>query len=545
MVLPERTFMTRAADLALSSGGAAREVDHVAAADIMTPADRYQELFVAVQSSGIFSDSKTFVDSVPRRSPEEIVRDYRAQSKVEGFELKEFVHNNFEHEAVPDDHYVSLPDQPLAAHISDLWSILKRRPIAHPGLSSLLPLPHDYIVPGGRFSELYYWDSYFTMLGLAAGGHSRLLHSMADNFAFIIDTYGHVPNGNRTYYLSRSQPPVFALMVQLIEREGIHQGIRYLPQLIREYNYWMDGADIIPPGHGAKHLVRLPDGALLNRYWDARDTPREEAYLEDVTTAKLTNRSSGEIYRELRAGAASGWDFSSRWLDTPDDLSTIKTTDILPIDLNSFLYVLERQIERLSRASADHTVAAEFHQKAAKRRQAIDLYFWSESRGAFFDYDWRLMRQRRHINAATVVPLYVGLASRRQAHRIEEAISQKLLLPGGVAATERVSAQQWDRNNGWAPLQWMAIHGLRRYGLYKLAKEISHRWLATVAELYQQEAKLVEKYAIANDPKAAIGGGGGEYPLQDGFGWTNGVTSKLLVDDPSHHAHASRARRKR
>jgi alpha,alpha-trehalase len=537
--------LARAAEIALSKGGAAPAVGHVASADVMTPADRYQELFIAVQSTGIFSDSKDFVDCIPSRHPEEIMREYRSFSEEEGFDLSRFVRKNFVHESIQAHHYVSDPNQPLSGHINDLWNILTRRPDTHRELSSLLPLPHDYVVPGGRFSELYYWDSYFTMLGLAAGGQKRLLHAMADNFSFIIEMYGHIPNGNRTYYLSRSQPPVFALMVQLIEREGIRQGIPYLPQLRREYDYWMEGQDTVSRGHAHRHLVRLPDGSLLNRYWDDRDSPREEAYIEDVTTASRGERPAPEVYRDLRAGAASGWDFSSRWLSRADDLSSIRTTSILPVDLNCFLYVLERQIERLSRACHDDVCAARFHERAASRRRAIDIYFWNERHGAFVDYDWQLAQQREQVSAATTVPLYVGLASRQQAHRVAHTISDRLLLPGGLATTEQRSQQQWDRDNGWAPLQWMAIHGLRHYGLYPLAREISHRWLATVATLYELESKLVEKYAITDDPAAALGGGGGEYPLQDGFGWTNGITCKLLVDHPEHHAHGARAATRR
>ncbi|NVN12393.1 alpha,alpha-trehalase TreF [Nguyenibacter vanlangensis] len=532
------------AETILASGGHAPGVEHVAPADIMTPADRYQELFVAVQSGRIFPDSKSFVDCVPRRAPEAILRAYRAGNAAAGFDLSRFVAENFTPEPVVASRYVSDPGQSLAAHIDGLWGVLSRHPDDHAAHGSLLPLPHPYVVPGGRFSELYYWDSYFTMLGLAAGGKHRLLHAMADNFSFIIQAYGHIPNGNRSYYLSRSQPPVFALMVGLLERHGLRQAVRYLPDLLREYAYWMDGADGLCPGEARRHVVCLPDNMLLNRYWDDRDTPREEAYCEDVATAAAGTRPAADIYRDLRAGAASGWDFSSRWLGSPDDLSSIRTTAILPVDLNSFLHLLERQIERLSRLAGDEARAVLFHRRAAIRRRAIDRYFWQPEQGAFVDYDWALMRHRPQVTAASAVPLYVGLASHHQAHRVAATLAERLLLPGGLATTEQHSIQQWDRANGWAPLQWMAIHGMRRYGLYAQARDLSHRWLATVAGLYAREAKLVEKYAIGSAPDG-LGGGGGEYPLQDGFGWTNGVTRMLLADYADHHAHHARAGRVR
>ncbi|PMS15720.1 alpha,alpha-trehalase [Trinickia dabaoshanensis] len=533
--------MTIAADNMLATGGAAPDVAHVAPSDVLTPADRYQELFVAVQMGRVFDDSKSFPDCVPCVDPVEIMRRYRADHRLPGFDLKNFVTRHFARESVPAEHYVADTQQSLAAHIDSLWPVLRREPRHHPANSSLLPLPYDYVVPGGRFSEMYYWDSYFTMLGLAESGRRHLLTSMADNFAFLVDHYGHIPNGNRTYYLSRSQPPVFAMMVDLFETHGVQPAIRYLPQLKREYAYWMECAEDLAPGEAARHVVRLPDGALLNRYWDERDTPRDEGYLEDVDTAARSARERGEVYRDLRAGAESGWDFSSRWLADPSDLSTIRTTSILPIDLNSFLYKLETQIEKLARAHGDAATADAFASRAASRRRAIDRYLWSEKDGAFVDYDWRLGVQREGLSAALAVPLYVGLASHEQAHRAARALESRLLAAGGVRTTEQASRQQWDQPNGWAPLQWMATRGLIRYGEQALGREIAHRWLATVAAVYEREFKLVEKYSLHRDIDAASGGGGGEYPLQDGFGWTNGVVRKLLDEHPEHEANSSRA----
>ncbi|WP_242538865.1 alpha,alpha-trehalase TreF [Trinickia acidisoli] len=533
--------MTITAEKMLAAGGAAPDVGHVASADVLTPTDRYQELFVAVQTGRVFEDSKSFVDCVPLVEPEEIMRRYRADHALPGFDLKGFVNAHFAHEPVPADHYVADPQQTLAAHIDGLWPVLSRHPTEHPANSSLLPLPYDYVVPGGRFSEMYYWDSYFTMLGLAQSGRHDLLRSMADNFSFLIDHYGHIPNGNRTYYLSRSQPPVFALMVDLFEAHGVKRAVRYLPQLKREHAYWMEGAEGLASGDAARHVVRLPDGGLLNRYWDERETPRDEGYLEDIAAAAHSTRAPGEVYRDLRAGAESGWDFSSRWLADPNDLSTIRTTSILPIDLNSLLYGLEVQIEKLARVQGDTATADSFRGHVDARRRAIDRYLWSETDGAFVDYDWQLGAQRNELSAALAVPLYMGLATREQAHRSARALEARLLAPGGIRTTEQASPQQWDRSNGWAPLQWMATRGLIRYGEGALGRDIGHRWLATVAALYEREYKLVEKYALHVDVDATRGGGGGEYPLQDGFGWTNGVVRKLLEDHPDHEAHSSRA----
>jgi alpha,alpha-trehalase len=515
----------------------AARLAEVAPADTLSPADRYLELFVEVQSRRVFADSKTFVDCGPRFEPGTILEAYRREKGQPGFDLAAFVARNFEAPAQAASGYVSPPDQTLPDHIDALWDVLTRHPDAHPPQSSLLPLPHPYVVPGGRFSELYYWDSYFTMLGLCESGRKDLLGNMADNFAWLIDTYGHIPNGTRTYYLSRSQPPVFALMVELFEQHGIDPALRYLPQLRKEYAFWMDGADELRPGDHRRSVVRLDSGAVLNRYWDDRDTPREESFIEDVTTARASGRPVHEVYRELRAAAASGWDFSSRWLAQPDRLDSIRTTAILPVDLNAFLYKLECTIAGLSNGAGDAVTADDFRERAQARKQAMRALMWDEATGAYLDYDWTT-EQRRALNAAALAPLYVGMAEPGEARRTAAGVRHSLLQEGGLATTTLANTgQQWDQPNGWAPLQWLAINGLARYGIHDLAGDIAQRWLATVSRLYQRQNKLVEKYAL----HSAEGGGGGEYPLQDGFGWTNGVVRKLLNQYPRHPAAQSRA----
>ncbi len=497
-------------------------------ADPMTPADRYQELFVAVQSSNIFEDSKTFVDCIPRRHPEHIMEAYRTSFFKDDFDLKEFVHEHFAREKAPPNCFVSDPDRTLEAHIEHLWPILTRTPSEHPALSSLLPLPHEYIVPGGRFRELYYWDSYFTMLGFGKS-QRQLLRAMADNFAYLLDTVGHIPNGNRTYYRSRSQPPVFSLMVELFDDEGVRKAGDYLPQLRKEYSFWMDGADALRPGEVHRRCVCMPDGSHLNRYWDDRDTPREESWREDIHTATCSDRPAHVVYRDLRAGAESGWDFSSRWQDSPGDLSTIRTTSILPVDLNCLLYKLEITIARLGEAKGQPFTAREFNERARNRCQAIDRWLWNESEGAYFDYDWQRDQPREQLTAATVVPLFVNCAGQLQAQRVADVVRARLLAEGGLSTTEEEkSEQQWDRPNGWAPLQWMGICGLRQFGHNELAGEIRRRWLKVVRTIYASDAKLVEKYVLRPTTEHAHGG---EYPLQDGFGWTNGVTGRLLQEE--------------
>jgi len=525
------------------------------APDTLTPADRYQELFIAVQSQRVFADSKTFVDCAPRIEPDAILAAYRARSGEAGFDLAAFVHANFEVLQPERSDYVSVPGQPIAAHIEDLWAVLTRHPQDHPPTSSLLQLPHPYLVPGGRFGELYYWDSYFTMLGLTEPRHRQLLRDMVENFAYLVDTYGHVPNGTRTYYLSRSQPPVFALMVELAQQYGAASEVDFLPQLRIEHAYWMKGAEELEEGHAAHRVVRLPGGALLNRYWDERDTPREESWLEDVTTVRASKREPAEVYRDIRAACESGWDFSTRWLResaprhgrsdkwhvraaTAATLASICTTDILPVDLNALLYKLEAKIAALAAQAGDAETASRFEALATARKAAITEVFWDPREGVFVDHDWRQGTRRSGLTAASVVPLFVGAADAQQAHALAAAVSQRLLAPGGLAPTEHLSDQQWDLPNGWASLQWMAIRGFADMGQTALSRTIARRWLATVAAVYEREGKLVEKYALRQvEHESTKGGGGGEYPLQDGFGWTNGVTAALMAEHPQHTAH--------
>jgi alpha,alpha-trehalase len=518
----------------------AEKVSQVAPADPLTPADRYQELFVAVQTARVFDDSKTFVDCAPLQRPEAILAAYRARCGTPGFDLAAFVHAHFRPERPPESGYVSDPRQTLVAHIDGLWDVLTRHPREHPTHSSLLPLPGRYVVPGGRFSEMYYWDSYFTMLGLVESGRADLMRSMADNFAYLIDNFGHVPNGNRSYYLSRSQPPVFALMVALFERQGLCDALHYLPRLRREHAFWMGDADGLQPGEARRHCVRMDDGSVLNRYWDERVAPREEMYLEDIMAAGRSTRDAADVYRDLRAAAASGWDFSSRWFDDGGELPSTRTTTFVPIDLNCFVHALEAQIARLALCGGDDDTAREFAGRARDRADAIARWLWDDTVGAFCDYD--LLRGRlRAPCAAASTALYVGLASGVQARRTAQYLGERLLDHGGIATTRVRSGEQWDQPNGWAPLQWLAIQGLARYGHQSLSREISKRWLATVGRLYERESKLVEKYVVHATPEGARGGHGGEYPLQDGFGWTNGVTRKLLHEDPSSPSHYARA----
>ena len=491
----------------------------------------FGDLYADVELERVFSDGKEFADATAKSPPPEILALYHAQkpNSLEG--LKRFVVTHFELPSEAATPQAASEHIPIRRHIDALWTLLTRdEPIVAP-YSSLLPLPRPYVVPGGRFRELYYWDSYFVMLGLAESGRRDLLEDMATNFANLIDTYGHAPNGTRSYYLSRSHPPFFFEMVGLLSPWDPSAAFaRYLPELKTEYAFWMEGANELKPGGAHRHAIALEDGSILNRYWDDSDAPRDESYREDVVLAAATQRPPQEIYRDIRAGAESGWDFSSRWFADARTLAAIDTTEIIPVDLNALMFGLENAIRAGCEWDGDHDCAEDFAKRAAARRSAIDRYLWDPSRGAYLDYRWTKKQPIDHITAATLYPLFTRVASEAQAASVAKAVEAELLKPGGIVATTLETGQQWDWPNGWAPLQWIAVEGLNSYGLNGLAETIACRWMVNVSRVYRLTGKLVEKYDVVTTDQA---GGGGEYPTQDGFGWTNGVMLKLMALYPA------------
>lgn len=469
---------------------------------------QYGNLFDSVQLKEVFSDQKKFVDCPPKHLISDIKRKYSEQRATDTFDLRAFIARNF------DTLFVDTND--LLAHINHLWNYLARTPDAEKEPSTLLPLPHPYIVPGGRFREIYYWDSYFTMLGLKESGHTDMIKHMLDNFTYLIEDYGHIPNGNRTYYLSRSQPPFYALMIQLYadmqpgNKTAVYE--KYRQALEKEYAFWMR----------SKRAVAFNTTDTLNRYWDAFCKPRPESFKQDVETKNQSGRDS-TIYRDIRAAAESGWDFSSRWFSDGERLQTIHTTNIIPIDLNCLLYNIEMV---LSAAYAhDHSQrSAHYSAKATKRKKLVINYCWNEEKGCFFDYNIKNKEQTGRYSLATLYPLFFNMVESSKAQKVAAVIDQKFLKDGGLVTTPYQTGQQWDYPNGWAPLQWIGYKSFTNYGLNELAHTIATRWIHLNARVFFQTNKMMEKYDVVNTNRK---GGGGEYELQDGFGWTNGVFLRL------------------
>lgn len=507
-----------------------------APSDLRPPSIALDGLFDAIGHARIFSDAKAAADAYPNRSPSDILAAWRAQKDEPGFDLRAFVATYFTIPAIVAPAYQRRAGENVRDYINGMWDVLTREPDVAMPWSSRLPLPEKYIVPGGRFTEIYYWDSYFTMIGLYEDRRIELMRSTLRDLASLIDRYGHIPNGNRTYYLSRSQPAFFALMVDLLAGHDGHVSYTtFRPQLEKEYAYWTDGVAALQPGHAWRHAVRLRDGTVLVRPWDDLDTPRDESYPEDIATAAAaSHRPAREVWRDLRAGAETGWDYSSRWLADGRTLSTVHTTDLATIEMSCAVAHLAQTLAHAERLAGNTARAARYEADAARRIAAIQRVFWDRKRGAFFDYDWKADKRMEVLSAATAAPLFFRMATNAQAHVVAKTLRGQLLKSGGIVTTEITSGQQWDSPNGWAPLQWMAIKGLNSYGESELAEEIARRWMTRVIGTYEKSGVLLEKYdVVATDISPTGGAGGGEYPMQVGFGWTNGTLLGLMNRYPA------------
>ncbi|MFC3093132.1 alpha,alpha-trehalase TreF [Alteromonas sediminis] len=491
-------------------------------------------LFHDVQMARVFPDSKTFADASPKSSITHILLAYENEKSKEGFSLNTFVENHF---SMPDasyteSKYIKTGNLELTDYIECLWSSLTRQPSEQANETSLLALPHPYIIPGGRFREIYYWDSFFTALGLVDSEQMQLVVNMVDNFFYLQQTVHSIPNGNRTYYIGRSQPPVLALLVELIlstptllrgnDRNNFIE--RSIVGLRNEYDFWMQGHDSLSPEKNAtKRTVRLADGTVLNRYWDENDTPRPESYFEDVEHANNV-KDKAAFWRNLRAACESGWDFSSRWLESANSLTSINTTSLLPVDLNCLLYLLETKLAELYKETNNAGEMVKFKQAAKSRKTAILSVFWNDESGTFYDYNFVKQRHTDVLSAACFLPLYASLATHEQAARTVAKAKLSLIGQCGVHTTNMQSEQQWDHANGWAPLQWFAFEGLSNYGFVDDANHVASSWCGMVEDFYKRHRCLMEKYNLNNPLQFAYGG---EYDVQHGFGWTNGVTMAL------------------
>ncbi|MEM8809548.1 MAG: trehalase family glycosidase [Cyanobacteria bacterium P01_G01_bin.38] len=404
----------------------------------------------------------------------------------------------------------------------------------------LLYLPHDYVVPGGRFNEMYGWDSYFILLGLLQDGEIELAKSMVDQLLYEVDHYGTVLNANRTYMLNRSQPPILTRMVlKLYEYLQDRAWLRsLLPTLQNYYFYWT-----VPPHlnqiTGLSHYNALGNGPAPEVVCSERDETghthydRVQAYyrhneVPDYDTALYYNHEQDclteQFYQGDRSMRESGFDITNRFGPFSADI-----VNYAPVCLNVLLYQMERDIAQISEIIGHYHGIAHWLHQAEQRRQRIDHYLWDAEAGLYFDYNFRTEERRAYEFATTFMPLWAGLASKEQARQVVANLS-KFEAPGGLLTSTHISGNQWDAPFGWAPLQLFAVEGLRRYGYKTEADRLSEKFLKMVVKEFEASGTLVEKYDVercsANvSDEIHFGYSSNEI----GFGWTNGVVLELLA----------------
>lgn len=478
-------------------------------------------IFEAVQKAQIFDDQKAMADVIPLFPVSEINDHYENEKSDESFDLKDFVLMNFKFDSAISS--IQREEKlPIEQHIEKLWDELTRT--AYEDKGTLLKLPKPYIVPGGRFNEFFYWDSYFVMLGLQVSGRIEMMRNISDNCAYLINEFGFVPNASRTYFLSRSQPPYFSLMLDLIFESTNDEKIytQYFETLEKEYKFWMDGEETLQNGQANKRVLKTENGDILNRYFDDENAPRPESYIIDVEDAETS--TNFEFYRNIRAACESGWDFSSRWFDDNNVIKTISTLELAQVDVNCLLWHLETTLAKSARLNGDLELEKHYKLLSEKRKRNIQEYFWDAESKIYRDFNFIKNKQTQSEHIASLYPLFLKISSNQQADEMSQTIAEKFLHSGGLVTTTKETGQQWDFPNAWAPNQWIGYMAMKNYGFEDLAEKIKNNWSKNVERVYNNTGKLMEKYNAVDVKSIA---GGGEYPNQDGFGWTNGVYLKM------------------
>ncbi|XP_030500131.2 probable trehalase isoform X1 [Cannabis sativa] len=437
-----------------------------------------------------------------------------------------------------------------ALEIHSLWRNLSRKVSGEvwrrPERHTLLPLPELVMVPGSRFREVYYWDSYWVIRGLLASKMYETAKAIVNNLIFLIEEHGYVLNGARAYYTNRSQPPLLSAMVCEIYKKtkDLELAQKSLPSLIKEYKFWNSGI------HGVRIQVDETCDQTLSRYYAMWNKPRPESSTIDRENALMISNpyAKQQFYCEVASAAESGWDFSTRWMRDHTDFTTLATTSILPVDLNAFILGMELNIAFLAKVTGDDCISEQFTKASLMRKKAMEIVFWNDEMGQWFDYwlnknssheqdqetqTWNVENQNQKIFASNFIPLWIE-SFHSDDFVVEKVMkslqSSGLLCSCGIATSLTDSGEQWDFPNGWAPIQHMIIEGLaksRSKEARLMAENIAMRWIRTNYACYKKTKTMHEKY---NVEICGDFGGGGEYNPQTGFGWSNGVVLALLEE---------------
>ena len=451
----------------------------------------------------------------------------------------------------------------------------------------LLYLGNPYVVPGGQFNEMYGWDSYFIIRGLLRDRRADLAKGMVENFFYEIDHYGGVLNANRTYYLTRSQPPFLSSMIMAVyesEQAAGKQDLQWLERAyqfaVRDYQQWNQsphlagdtglsryfdrGEGPVPeimsdPSHyyrGVAYYLFSHSGSYQSYLVHQKDEHYADApgprfpvfkcgneFALDNTVDEVDEKAGCELvdqialtanfYKGDRSMRESGFDVTFRF-----GPFGAETHHFAPVCLNSLLYKTEKDLERMSTLLGHPRQSQAWRLKAAERQQRMAKYLWDESHGLFLDYDFTLHKRSTYEYATTFYPLWAGLASKQQA----QSIAKNLHLfeqPGGLAMSRVETQAQWDFPYGWAPIHLLTVEGLRRYGYGAEADRIAGKFLSTVLENFNREHNIREKYnVVTRSSETHIVEGYSQNVT--GFGWTNAVFIELLHESPGAQAQLER-----
>jgi alpha,alpha-trehalase len=440
--------------------------------------------------------------------------------------------------------------------------------------AGLLYLPHKYVVPGGRFNEMYGWDSYFIIRGLLRDKRVELAQGMVENFFFEIEHYGAVLNANRTYYLTRSQPPFLTSMILDVydakkdagqeDRAWLEKAYGYA---VRDHNLWtrephlagttglsryfdfgtgpapeslkdetghlaqVTGYFLSHPDIGRPYLIQKKSGDAAQDFVGplfAMQVCESTA----TTMAKSDCASAGGVslsadyYKGDRSMRESGYDISFRF-----GPYGVATHHYAPVCLNSLLYKSEEDLARMADMLGKKKESAEWREWARKRNEAIQKYLWNAKRGMFFDYDFTKNEQSTYEYVTTFLPLWTGLATQEQATAVVKNVGI-FERPGGLMMSPFETGGQWDAPYAWAPNQLMADDGIRKYGFTDVADRVSYAFLSNVLENFRRDGTIREKYnAVTRSSETAVTAG---YKVNIvGFGWTNGVFLVLSHELPA------------
>lgn len=527
--------------------------EYLAAAVDFYSNDKYLRALKRLQPN---SDSKSIVDRATKKPLDQVLAALDSLDEFNMQDVQNFV-SDFLHEPGVEIKSANLTDwteQPEIVHSLhnnelkeffhalnkqwlDLYKTFDSSMLESGSVSSHLPMLHPFIVPGGRFLEIYYWDTYWTVEGLLVSGMFKTVRQMIENFINFINLYGFIPNGSRVYYLNRSQPPYFAQIVlkyyetclnseklSLNEKSQIKQFVlnEALDSLKKEYDFWMK-----------EKLIEINfknKTYKLNIFKANTDKPRPESYFEDIITADfLTDEGQkSKLYQHIASGAESGHDFTSRWFQDPMKISTIEASDIIPVDLNAILYKTELVISKLSDIKGDLETGKKYRNFSIERMNSINEVLWSHENKMWNDLNInRLTAQSEHFYLSNLSPLWFGIeppGGVTQTEIIDLHIRNSIDNYNGVPYSYIYSKEQWDFPNAWAPYQLSVVEMIYKQD-EQLALRMARKFFNSVFTGWKLYDAFYEKY---NSLCPGQRGAGGEYEVQSGFGWTNGVILKLI-----------------